>query len=122
MKLNDFLPRASSEQRKIIGDLRNLGKQESIAWKNYNKQQQKIDDELRWIRSQHSQPMLVDMIAEEDVDPLLPGRDKAAATIRQIRGQIGTKLREAVEYGMGYLGLVQKHYESYVGEPMPQAM
>lgn len=121
MELNDFLLGASSRQKKIIGYLRKLGKQESVAWKNYNKQQQKIDDELRWIRSQHSQPMLVDMIAEEDVDPLLPGRDKAATTVRQIRGQIGSKLREAVKYGMGHIGLVQRHYESYVGEPMPQA-
>ncbi len=39
--------------------------------------------------------------------------------LKRVRGQMKSYMINAIELGMGHLGIIQRNYEHYVGEPLP---
>lgn len=121
MKIKEFLPNATPEQKELYQEICELGSLEQAAYEKYDALQREIDGIHSRAKSRWGlQTMMVNAELELLADPLLPARNAAEQENVQAREKMGILFQKAVtELGMAHLGIIQRYYEHYVGEPMP---
>ena len=109
-----FVETATDEQKEVLFTIYDLSQKEK-----------ELDKKLEAIRRAPSRGGLyhsgVGVSVCEDLDDVAVISMGPLQEVKQIRGEMGTLMRRAVtELDMGKVGYIQRHYESYVGEPIPE--
>lgn len=118
--VEDFLKTATSEQKETLCRLAEVADQENNAIQAYNRKvepHQRIAegaDEMR--DGQYAK-----IIREDAGDFALMATVQERRQIKDAKDEMKGLLIKAVkEQGMGHLGIIQRQYEHYVGEPIPK--
>ena len=121
LTIDEFRGRATSEQNKIIDDLLTLSRREKVLAESVNREHapyRKAAERERMKWGFHFAE-IADLVIDREI---APAGYRAAAPYQQlldeVRGQMKQIFVEAVQQGLGDLGIIQRHYQSYVGEPI----
>jgi len=120
--IEDFRKTAETPQIHAIDTLVHLYREDREMHKNYIRVQEQIERGVSIAESEYRfQPYMLETELELFVDPLLPERDRYADRLLEIKRKATELFRRAVSVlNMGHLGFIQRNYERFVGEPLPQ--
>ena len=117
VSIEDFMEKATKDQKQVLFELAELSKQENATCEKYNK---KIEPYSKM--AEGADPMkdgqYAKIIREDAEDLALLTTKEERDELKRIRGEMKVLYIKAVEIGMDDLGIIQRHYENYVGEPM----
>lgn len=111
--LKEFLSTASPEQAEVIEKIRNYGKREAELCNYINGMAEAVTSG----RGYTSDGVSLIPCADEDDFRVWTGSQRTQ--LDTVRKQISGLFQRSVELGMGNLGFVQRNYEHYVGESIP---
>tara|TARA_Y100000310_G_scaffold337716_1_gene425498 strand:- start:1578 stop:1958 length:381 start_codon:yes stop_codon:yes gene_type:complete len=120
--VEDFMESANKEQLRIFDCLKKLGKREHELADSVNKAHKPYWEAAERERRHWgvSFVQISDLVVEQEIAPA----GYAAASgyqkkLEKVREEMAGVFREAIGQGMDHLGIIQRHYEHYVGEPIP---
>ena len=117
VSIDDFMLKATDEQKQLLFDLVELGEKENAICEKYNK---KIKPYAKM--AQKADPMkdgqYAKIIAEDAEDFALLATKEERKELKQVKNKMKELYLKAVKIGMGDLGIIQRNYENYVGEPI----
>jgi hypothetical protein len=111
--IEDFMKTATKEQKDMLFKLSELVEQE-------NKYVNEINRINSSMKSGIYSPDGISITLCEDEDDAMVISMKPRRELREVKEQMKSYMQEAVELGMGHLGLIQRNYESIVGKPLPK--
>lgn len=121
--INEFRKRATPKQNEIIGNLLSLAEREIDLCDKINEAhapyKAMADRERSSWGIDFSQ--IADLVIEQEIAP----RGYAAAApyqrqLDEVRTELKQTFIEAGQEGLNCLGFVQRHYQHYVGKPLPR--
>jgi len=119
ISVDDFMKSATDEQQELLFELADLAKEEEKAADAYNKKIKPYQEMAR-----NANPMrdrqYTKIIQEDAGDFAAIAAHKEREKLNGITEKMGNLHIKAVEIGMGNLGIIQRTYEHYVGEPIPE--
>ncbi|MFA4953478.1 MAG: hypothetical protein WC584_04610 [Candidatus Pacearchaeota archaeon] len=119
--IEDFLKSATEEQKALIDEIKEFAEEECTATNLYNQAlapfRERIEYEKRfWGEDSQITGLIIDQEILEPARTILrPYKNRLGG----IRKRIGFCMERAIKIGMGDLGIIQRHYQSYVGKPLP---
>lgn len=116
--IDDFMGTATQEQKDLLSSLCNLAEQEHKLVEIYNAKI-KPHQEAAKNANEIQDGQYAQVIREDANDLAILSTVEERKKLEKIRDQMRTQLKQAVEIDMGNLGIVQRQYEHYMGEPIP---
>ncbi len=109
--IEDFIKTATDEQKDLLFKVGEAAKQE----KKYVDEINRIYGSIK--SGVHSPDGFSITLCEDEDDAVVismgPRRE-----LKRVKEQMRTYMKEAVELGMEHLGIIQRHYEHYIGESL----
>lgn len=110
--IEDFMETATEEQKNLLFKLSETGEQEK-----------KLVNKINGIYGATNKGVYAEggaLTVCEDGDDAFWISVKPREELKSVREQMKAYMKKAVKLGMKHLGLIQRHYESYVKEPLPK--
>lgn len=117
-KVKDFMKTATSEQQRVLFELLELTDKEKELMEAYKRKIEPLEKDAR-NANELIDGQMAQIIREDAYDLAIIGTIKERGELEKVRERKRNLLMEAVrDYEMGHLGLIQREYERYVGEPL----
>jgi len=113
LTIEDFMKTATEEQKDLLFKLSETAEQEKKCADKTNRIYSSV-------RSGAYSPDGFSITICEDEDDAMVISTGARQELKRVREQMKSYMKRAVNLGMGDLGLIQRTYEQYVGEPLPK--
>lgn len=112
ISIDEFMQTATPEQKELLLRLCETAEKEHKCAERINK----INS---FVKSGAYSPdgYSITLCEDEDDAKIISGKDRQE--LQDMRDQISTYLKKAVVLHMGHLGIIQRNYTPYVGEPLP---
>ena len=110
--IEEFMKTASAEQKDLLFKLSETAEEENKHAKEVNRISKSMSSGV------YSDGFAVTLCEDEDDARVISAGPRQE--LRRAREKMKQYLKKAVELGMSQLGIIQRNYESYVGEPLPQ--
>jgi hypothetical protein len=110
--IEEFLKNASEEQKNTLVEISDLAEQEHTYT-------QKINTAIEAVNGKgvySSDGVSLTLCEDEDDFAVITANDRMK--LQRIRKRISEIYDRAINLGMGDLGIIQRHYEHYVGKPL----
>ena len=117
ISIEEFMKKATKEQKQILFDLAELAKQENTVNKKYN---EKIKPfyEMAKAANPMNDGQYTRIIKEDAEDFALIATREERDELKIIKEKMKELYIKAIEMGLGELGIIQRNYEDCVGEPI----
>ncbi len=112
ISIDDFMKTATSAQKKVLFNLIETGEKEKELSEEINRITGAIS---RGVYSSDG----VGLTVCEDADDARVISSGSREKLETAREKMKTYMKKAVKLGMRDLGVIQRNYEHYVGEPIP---
>ena len=112
--IEDFIGTATDEQREVLTNLSRTGKEEKKLTDEVEAVYKSINTGGVYSLDGHS----VTICEDNDNAAIISAGPKKE--LRIVKEKMATYMKKALELDMGHLGIIQRNYETYVGEPIPK--